>query len=63
LARNEQNKKETVPLKIPRKRPTMDGGVTLETQWCQAKSASLREKCPSKRADFVYAVTDIADGY
>jgi hypothetical protein len=41
----------------------MDGGVTLETQWCQAKSASLREKCPSKRADFVYAVTDIADGY
>jgi hypothetical protein len=22
----------------------MDGGVTLETEWCQAKSASLQEK-------------------
>jgi hypothetical protein len=57
LACNKQNKNERVPLKIPGKRPTMDGGVTPETQWCQAKSASLREKCPSKRADFVYAAT------
>jgi hypothetical protein len=57
LARNKQNKNERVPLKIPRKQTTMDGGVTPETQWCQAKSAGLREKCPRKRPDFVYAAT------
>jgi hypothetical protein len=55
LPRSKQNKKEKVPLNIPKKRPNMDGGVTLETRRCQAKSAKLQGKKRARDADFVYA--------
>jgi hypothetical protein len=41
----------------------MDGGVTPETQWCQAKSASLQEKNARGMQISFTRVTDIAGGY
>jgi hypothetical protein len=64
LAHNKQNKNEKVPLNIPKKRPNMDGGVTLETRRCQAKSAKLREKKAHVGVQISFTrLTDIAALY